>query len=107
MEGNVDVKISLSTFVKLNPWDVKPVIVRDTCCRQYHVKFQLYYEIFPKFGIQYRFNDPPPSSVCDFLFKILCAQENNQLFYKKECVDRRKCKECSHLALFDASIPLI
>ena len=27
MESNVDVKISLSTFVKLKPWHVRPIVV--------------------------------------------------------------------------------
>ena len=46
-------------------------------------------------------NNPPPSSVHEFVSKILSARENDQVFYKKQCVDGRKCEECSHLALFD------
>jgi hypothetical protein len=72
-ESNIDVKISLSTFVKLKPWYVRPITIQDTCCCWYHVEFQLYYETFLEFGIQHWSNDPPPSSVCEFLSKILCA----------------------------------
>ena len=32
MESNVDVKISLSTFLKLKPRYFKPIVVHDTCC---------------------------------------------------------------------------
>ena len=45
-------------------------------------------------------------SVHEFVSKILCAQENDQVFYKKQCVDGRKCEECSHLALFDVKYPI-
>ena len=106
MESNIDVKISLSTFVKLKPWYVRPITVRDTCCCRYHVEFELLYETFVNFGIKYWSNDPPPSSVREFLSKILCPRENNELFYKKECVGGRKCDKCSHLALYDEKYPL-
>ena len=42
MESNVDVKISLSTFLKLKPWYVKPIVVHETCCCRRHVEFELY-----------------------------------------------------------------
>ena len=58
MESNVDAKISLSTFVKLKPWYVRPIFVCDTCCCRYHVEFKLYYETFNHFGIQCCPNDP-------------------------------------------------
>jgi hypothetical protein len=106
MESNVDVKISLSTFVKLKPWYVRPIVVCDTCCCRYHVEFELYYETFLNFGIQCWPNDPPPSSVREFVSKILCARENDQVFYKKQCVGGRKCEECSHLALFYVKYPI-
>ena len=32
MESNVDVKISLNTFVKLKTWYKRQIFVRDTCC---------------------------------------------------------------------------
>jgi len=42
MESNVDVKISLTTFLKLKPWYVKPIVVHETCCCRRHVEFELY-----------------------------------------------------------------
>ena len=66
----------------------------------------IYHETFENFGIQYWPNNPPPSSVREFVSKILCAQENDQVFYKKQCVGGRKCEECSHLALFDVKYPI-
>ena len=42
MESNFDAKISLSTFLKLKPWYVKPIVVHDTCCCRHHVEFELY-----------------------------------------------------------------
>jgi hypothetical protein len=42
----------------------------------------------------------------EFVSKILCARENDQVFYKKQCVDGRKCEECSHLALFYVKYPI-
>ena len=78
METNTDVKIALSTFVKIKPWYVRPITVRDTCCCRYHVEFQLYYETFLDFGRKYWSNYPPLSSVHEFLSKILCARENDQ-----------------------------
>ena len=75
MKSNIDVKISLNTFVKIKSWYVRPIIVGDTCCYQYHVEFQLYYETFLNIGIQYWSNKPPPSSAHDFLSNILCARE--------------------------------
>ena len=86
MEMNVDAKISLSTFVKLKPWYVRPIVVRDTCCCRYHVEFELYYETFLDFGMQCWPNNPPPASVSEFVSKILFVQENDQVFYKKQCV---------------------
>ena len=59
MESNVDANISLSTFVKLKPWYVKPIVVRETCCCRYHVEFELYYETFLNFGMQCWPNTPP------------------------------------------------
>ena len=79
MESNTDVKVSLSTFVNIKP----PITFRDTCCCRYHVEFQLFYETFVNFGIKYWPNDPLPSSFHEFLLNILCARENNKLFYKK------------------------
>ena len=92
--------------MKIKPWYVRPITVQDTCCCRYHVEFQLFYETFVNFGIKYWSNDPPPSSVCEFLSKILCAGENNELFYKKECVGGRKCDKCSHLELYDVKYPI-
>ena len=65
-----------------------------------------YCQTFVNFCIKYWSNDPPPSSVHEFLSKILCPRENNELFYKKECVCGRKCAEFSHLALYDAKYPI-
>ena len=59
IESNVDVKISISTFVKLKPWYVRPITVRDTCLCRYHIEFESYYETFVNFSIQYWKNDPP------------------------------------------------
>ena len=73
MEINVDVNITLSTFVKHKSWYVSPITIGDTCFCRYHVEFQLYYEIFPYFGIQYWSNDPPPFSVHELLSHILCG----------------------------------
>ena len=87
MESNVDVKISLSTFVKLRPWYVRAIVVRNTCCCRYHVEFELYYEIFLNFGMQCWPNNPPHSSVREFVYKILCVRENDQVFYKKQCIE--------------------
>ena len=87
MQSYTNVKISLSTSLKIKPWYARPITVQDTCCCRYHVEFQLCYETFLDFCIKFGSNDPPPSSVHEFLSKILCAQENDQLFYKKECVD--------------------
>ena len=42
-------------------------------------------------------------SVHEFVSKILCAWENDQVFYKKQCVRGKKCEECSDLALFNAN----
>ena len=98
MKSNVDVKISLSTFVKLKPWYVRPIVVCDTCCR-YHVEFELYYETFLDFGMKCWPNNPPLVSVHEFVSKILCARENDQVFYKKQCVRGKKCGECSDLPL--------
>ena len=53
MESNTDVKVSLSTFVKIKPWYVRPITVQDTCCCRYHVEFQLFYGTFVNFGIKY------------------------------------------------------
>ena len=39
----------------------------------------------------------------EFLSKILCAQENDQVFYKKKCVGGKTYEECSDLALFNAN----
>ena len=69
MDSNVDVNISLITFVKLKPWYVRPIIVRDTCCCRYHVEFEWYYETFNHFGIHCLPNDPPPSSVRNLYLK--------------------------------------
>ena len=35
---------------------------------------------------------PPPPGVCEFVSKILCARENDQVFYKKQCVGGIKCE---------------
>ena len=72
MDINADVKVSLSTFVKIKPWYVRPITIRDTCCCRYHVEFQLFYDKFVNFSIKYCSNDPPPSNVREFLSKILC-----------------------------------
>ena len=53
MEIDVDVNISLNTFVKLKPWYVRPIVVRDTCCCRYHVELELYYETFLDFVMQF------------------------------------------------------
>ena len=58
MEMNVDAKISLSTFVRLKPLYVRPIVVRDTCCCRYHVEFELYYETFLDFGMHCWPNNP-------------------------------------------------
>lgn len=92
--------------MKLKPWYVRLITIRDTCCFRYHVEFQLFYETFVNFGIKYSSNDPLPSSVRDFLLKILCPSDNNELFYKKECVDGRKCDKCSHFSLYDVKYPI-
>ena len=42
-------------------------------------------------------------SVHEFVSRILCAQENDQVFYKKQCVGGKKCEECYDLALFNAN----
>ena len=73
MESNVDANISLSTFAKLKPWYVRPIVVHDTCCCRYHVEFDLYYETFLDCGMQCWPNNPPPVSVHEFVSKILRA----------------------------------
>ena len=90
MESNVDAKISLSTFMKLKPWYFRTILVRDTCCFRYYVEFKLYYETILDFGVQCWPNNPPPASVHEFVSKILCARENDQVLYKKQCVGGKK-----------------
>ena len=83
-----------------------PIVIHDTCCCRYPVEFELYYETLNNFGIQCWPNDPPPSSVCEFVSKILCAWENDKVFYMKQGVGGIKCEECSHLGLFDVKYPI-
>ena len=47
--------------------------------------------------------NPPPVSVREFVSKILCVRENDQVFYKKQCVRGKKCEECSDLAPFNSN----
>ena len=42
-------------------------------------------------------------TVREFVSKILCAWENDQVFYKKQCVGGKKCEEFFDLALFNAN----
>ena len=42
-------------------------------------------------------------SVREFVSKILCAWENDQVLYKKHCIEGKKYDECSNLALFNAN----
>lgn len=70
----------------------------------HHAQFQLYYETFLKFGIDYWSNYPPPSSFHEFVSKLLYGQENNQLAYKK--LVEENAKNVLILALFDAKYPI-
>jgi len=54
------------------------------------VEFQLYYETFLNFGKIFWKNSPAPSTIHDFISKILCARESHDLFYQVKFVGGQK-----------------
>ena len=100
------INMSINTFVQQKPWYVKPIIVSDTCCCHYHVDFELYYDTFIDFGKTFWENSPPPSTIHDFISKILCEREGDELFYQKKCVGGKKCDDCGNMTLFHCKYPI-
>ena len=49
-EDHRGINMSITIFVQQKPWYVRPITIHDTCCCRYHVQFQLYYDMFLKFG---------------------------------------------------------
>ena len=47
--------------------------------------------------------NPPPASLHECVSKIVCAQGNDQVFYKNQCVEGKNYEDCSNLALFNAN----
>jgi hypothetical protein len=82
-EEHKEVKISINTFLQQKPRFVRPIIVHDTCCCRYHVEFELCYDTFLDFGKILWPSSPPPSTFRDFISKILCEREGDELFCKK------------------------
>ena len=99
-EENCEIHVSISAFVQQNPWYVKPITVRDTCCCHYHVEFHLYYNTFLNFCRKVWKYSPPPSIIRDFISQILCGRESDELFYAKKCVGGKKCDDCGNLTKF-------
>ena len=92
-EENREIHVSVSDFFQQKPWYVKPITVRDTCCFRYHVEFQLYYETFLNFGRKFWKGSSPPSTIHDFIYKILCERESHELFYQNKGVGGKKCDD--------------
>ena len=59
-ESNPGVQISFTMFNKLKPWYISPNMIQDTCCCQYHIEFQLYYDTFVDFCKKHWDGEPTP-----------------------------------------------
>jgi hypothetical protein len=53
------------------------------------VEFELYYNNFLDFDKRLWPSSPPPSTLCSFIFEILCEREGDELFYQKNMLLER------------------
>ena len=81
-------------------------MIQDTCCCQYHIEFQLYYDTFVDFCKKHWDGEPSPHTVRDFISMILCNRNPENVFFIKRCVGGRRCHECGDLALFHRKFPI-
>ena len=75
-------------------------MIRDTCCCQYHVEFQLYYDTFVDFFKKHWDGELAPHTMWDFISMILCNRNPENVFFIKRCVGGRRCHEFGDLALY-------
>ena len=50
--------------------------------------------------------DSPPSTICAFIYEILCERDSHENFYNKRCVGGKKCDNCGTIALFHHKYPI-
>ena len=103
-EINSHVKIAISMFHKLIPWFIIPNTICDTFCCQYHIEFQVHYDMFLEFCKNNWQGGPPPTTVHDFVSSILCKRYPKKLSYKKKCVGGIRCTECGELTLLHMNL---
>ena len=92
-------------FNKLKLWYIRLNMIRDTCCCQYHVEFQLYYDTFVHFCETNWDAEPTRHTVQDFISMILCNRIPENMFFIKRCVGGRRFHECGDLVLFHRKFP--
>ena len=58
------------------------------------------------FGKTFWSNSPPPPTLHEFLFEILCERYHNEIFYHMKRVNGKHCDRCGNLDLFHNKYPI-
>ena len=64
------------------------------------MEFELYYDTFLDFGRTLWKDSPPPSTIHDFISRILRGRESHELFYENKYVGGKTCDDSRNLTKF-------